>query len=353
MKVAPRENGSPLKARSWVVGVDLGGTKILAGLGDTEGNIRAELKVATRAEEGPEKVVGRIAQAVCELLQRTGVKEKEIGAMVVGAPGPLDPSSGIVYQPPNLPGWDSFPLKERLSGYFPDFPVMIDNDANLAALGEYRFGYQQVFDNLLFMTVGTGIGGGIIMDGRIHHGACGAAGEFGHMVILPEDGPLCGCGSHGCLETLASGTAIAREARDMVRAGKGALLWELAGHDMKRLTAEVVGEAARKADETASEIIARAGHYLGIGLANLVNIFNPAAIVIGGGVVFGLGESLLVPAREEMKRRAMKLQREKVQVLQGKLGTRAGLLGCFALAAQKYPTTPNLCQSVAEIKEGF
>ncbi len=298
------------------------------------GTVRAEIRVETRAEEGPERVVARIADTVRGLLRQAGVREEEVRYIVVGAPGPLDPLSGMVYHPPNLPGWDSFPLGERVSQCFPLSSVKVDNDANLAALGEYYFGYERAFRDLVFLTVGTGIGGGIVMEGRIYHGCCGAAGEFGHMAIVPQNGPLCGCGSRGCLEALASGTAIAREARDAVKAGKRSLLLEAAGGEIDRLTAEVVGEAARKGDEVACAIVARAGHYLGIGLANLVNIFNPAAIVLGGGVVYGLGEMLLGPARDEMMRRAMEFPARKVQVLEGRLRGRAGLLGCFALIAQ-------------------
>ena len=322
------------KASALIVGIDLGGTKILAGLGDLNGNIRAEMRVETRAEEGPERVVDRMARVVRELIRQAGAGEEEVGYIVVGAPGPLDPSSGVVCHPPNLPGWDCFPLRDQLSRHFPQCSVTVDNDANLAALGEYYFGYEGAFADMLFVTVGTGIGGGIIVKGSIYHGCCGAAGEFGHMALQPENGPPCGCGARGCLEALASGTAIAREARKVAAAGEGSLMWELTGRDLGRLTAEVVGEAARKGDDTARRVITGAGVYLGMGLANLVNIFNPAAIVLGGGVIFGLGEMLLGPAREEMKKRAMKFPASKVQVLEGKLGSRAGLMGCFALAAQ-------------------
>lgn len=313
----------------WIAGIDLGGTKILTGISDTHGNLAAEIKIETRAKEGGDAVVQRMAGSVRQLLHQFGAGDNQLLGIVVGAPGPLSPATGVIHQAPNL-GWKEFPLREKMADHF-TVPIHVDNDANVAALGEYQYGYHGRFQDMLYITVGTGVGGGIIIGGRIYYGASGGAGEFGHMIIMPEGGPLCGCGSRGCLETLASGTAIARNARELASQGKGKSLLKIAG-DVESITAETVGMAARNGDTEALAIINQAGYYLGIGLASLVNIFNPAAIVVGGGVTAGLSELLLAPAREEMKKRVLCTPGEDVQVLPALLGNRAGLMGCLALA---------------------
>ncbi|NMA63813.1 MAG: ROK family protein [Syntrophomonadaceae bacterium] len=318
--------------RGWMAGIDLGGTKILTGLADADGRLVAEVEVATCAEQGSAAVVGRMAETVKQLLEQVGAEEEELAGMVAASPGPLNPVTGVVYYPPNL-GWCEFPLREALADIFP-VPIEIENDASLAALAEYRYGYGGRYDPLLYMTVSTGVGGGIVIDGSIYHGAGGAAGEFGHMKLLP-DGPLCGCGCRGCLETLASGTAMARQARELAERGQGKRMLELAGNCPEEITARTVGEVARGGDAEAGEIILRTGRWLGIGLANLVNIFDPAAIVLGGGAALGLGALLLDPAREEMKRQVMRGLGKKTEILPAKLGGRSGLLGCLALAEQK------------------
>lgn len=315
---------------SLIAGIDLGGTKILAGIADQHGHLVAEARTETPAGKSGDEVVEKMAGLLRQLLAQVGAGEGKLSVIAVGAPGPLDPETGIVRQAPNL-GWRNFPLADRLARHF-RVPVYVDNDANLAGLGEYEYGFQHRFRDLLYVTVSTGIGGGIIINGGVYHGVSGGAGEFGHMVIIPDGGPGCSCGGQGCLETLASGTAIAARARELIARGGGKALLALAGNRGGDITARTVGAAAMNGDGEALDIVRRAGYYLGIGLANLVHVLNPAAIVIGGGVANGLGEMLLGPARQEMRRRVMPVLGRTVEVLPGALGDRSGLLGCLVLA---------------------
>jgi glucokinase len=233
----------------------------------------------------------------------------------------------VLSSAPNLPGWRDVPicryLEERLG-----VPARLENDANAAALGEHVYGAGRGCRHLIYMTVSTGIGGGLIIDGRLYRGATGVAGELGHMTIEP-DGPLCGCGNRGCLEALASGTGIAARGEELVAQGGSALLARLA-QEQGDLTAETVSRAAGQGDIACQGIIRRAGYYLGIGFASYVNIFNPEVIIIGGGLA-KVGELLLGPARVEMAARAMREALKAVQLRPAELGDYAGVMGMVAL----------------------
>ncbi len=201
-----------------VLAIDIGGTKLAAGIVDTEGRILARGEVPTLAAEGLEPVLGRIAGLGRDLLSRPEVADVSVHRVGVGCAGPVDLKAGIVFNPPNLPGWTRVPLMDRLRHEL-DLPVVLENDANAAALGEFRYGAGRGARSIVYMTVSTGIGGGIILDGKIWHGLKDAAGEIGHMTVCP-DGPVCGCGNRGCLEAMSSGTSIARRAREMLAAGR-------------------------------------------------------------------------------------------------------------------------------------
>ena len=243
-----------------MAGIDLGGTKILTGLADVDGRLVAEIEVATCAEQGSAGVVRRMAETVKYLLEQVGARKEELTGMVVASPGPLN-ITGVVYYPPNL-GWHEFPCVRPwlIFGL-----IEVDNDASLAALAEYRYGYGEGYDPLLYMTVSTGVVG-IVIDGSIYHGAGGAAGEFGHMTLLP-DGPLCGCGCRGCLETLASGTAIAVRPAELAVRGQGKRMLELAGNCPEEITARTVGEAARGGDVGGSGDNSACGAVAGYGVS--------------------------------------------------------------------------------------
>ncbi len=312
-----------------VIGIDLGGTKISTALVDTAGTIIAHDYRETHATEGQKAVIERMLDAARRVMVRAGVNQAQVAAAGIGAPGPLDVEAGVVVAPPNLPGWDRVPLRRLIESRL-GITTFLENDANAAALGEYRFGAGRGVEHMIYVTASTGIGGGLILNGRLYHGASGMAGEIGHITIMPY-GPLCGCGNRGCLEALASGTAIARQAGERVARGAPTLIADLAGGDPERVTAKLVAEAASQGDMEAQEILAEAMHYLGIGMANLVNLFNPQLIVIGGGLT-NIGEMLFGPVQRAIDRRALPTLAQAVRVVRAELGDNAGVLGAAAVA---------------------
>ena len=311
-----------------VIGIDLGGTKIRSVVTLADGTIVGEDIRPTDAEGGPNVVVNRLVASAQAAVTASGVPHHSIVAVGVTAPGTVDFDEGVLHQPPNLPGWDAVPLG-RLMRDLLDRPVFVENDANAAAYGEWRYGAGVGLRHLIYLTVSTGIGAGLILNGQMYRGADGAAGELGHMTI-DVNGPPHNCGMVGCLEVLASGTAIARMARDAVEADRAPLLARLAD-EAGELTAAEVDRAADAGDPVAQEILAKAAHYLGVGLANYINIFNPEAIVIGGGVT-RIGRQLLEPACALAKSRAFRLPSERVRLLPAALEGRSEVLGVSALA---------------------
>jgi len=312
-----------------VLAIDLGGTKISTALVDSSGRIVAQDYRKTEAGGGPDEVIERMVDALRDVMEEAGASSDRVAAIGVGSPGPLNVHTGLVLSPPNLPGWDRIPLRRRIREAL-GLRVYLDNDANAAALGEHRFGAGRGTAHMVYVTVSTGIGGGLILDGRLYHGISGGAGEVGHMAILP-DGPPCNCGSRGCLEVLSSGTAIAREARRRVAAGEPSLVADLVSDDPAQITAKIVAEAAALGDEIARAVIDRAMGYLGVGMASLVNVFNPELIVIGGGLT-NIGEPLFGAVRRGIEERAYPSYAEAVTVLPAELGDEAGVLGAAAVA---------------------
>jgi len=309
----------------YTVGVDLGATKIFSLAALSDGREAGSDTRPTQASQGPQAVIGRIVDSVRASLAAAGAAEADLTAVAVAAPGPVDQKRGVVRNPPNLPGWEVVPVVQILEDAL-GVRVILENDADAAALGEHAFGAGRDFRNMIFITVSSGIGGGIIVDGRLYRGATGAAGEVGHMV-LDEDGPTCGCGQRGCLEALASGTAIAARAAALAAEGESPLLARLA-RESPPLTAEDVQQAALEGDAVARRVVEEAGHYLGLGLVNLVHVFNPHGIVIGGGVSH-MGDLILEPAREVVRQRCFALSQEGLSIVAGVLGDRAGALGAI------------------------
>lgn len=310
------------------VAVDLGGTNTRAALFDDNGpHPTRQKKVRTQAEQGPDAVIERIIEAIEAVLPQS-VADLRIG---VGAPGPLDPRQGVVFEAPNLPGWNHVPLQARLEAYF-DCPVRIGNDANLAALGEWRHGAGRGTQNLIYLTISTGVGGGVISDGRLVLGSRGLGAELGHILVEPG-GPLCGCGRRGHLEAVASGTAIARAAVERLEAGETSSLKSI--HDQAELTAEHVGDAARESDPLAVEVIQGAATYLGRALADFAHIFNPEIFVLGGGVS-QLGPLLFEPIEAELRDSIMSpTYLEGLRIEPPTLGDDAGLVGAMVLASDQ------------------
>ncbi|MGH2404996.1 MAG: ROK family protein [bacterium] len=312
----------------FVVGVDLGGTKILTALVDTEGRVVARVREAT-PQAGLDAVLEVVVGTVRRVLKDAGVEASAIRGIGVGAPGPADPASGVVFDPPNLPGWHEVPLAAILGARLA-VRTYVENDANAAALGERWAGAGRGVDDLIYMTISTGIGGGLILNGRLFHGVSGTAGEVGHMVIDPA-GPRCPCGRTGCLEALASGTSIARHARAAVASGRPTTLSTVAP---EALTAADVARAARDGDPLATELFGRAARYVGIGVANLVNLLNPAMVIIGGGVTKA-GDLLFAPVRRIVLDEAFPRPAAAVRIVPAALGDDVGAVGAAAVALER------------------
>ena len=317
-------------ASSYRLGIDLGGTKILAGVVNPYGEIVGVAKKKTKPEGGPDAVIKRILDTASEALDEAKVTLKSISGVGIGAPGPVDYQTGVVYSAPNLPGWDEIPLGSRLEAAL-KVPVQVENDANLGAWGEWSLGAGRGVQHMLGIFVGTGVGGGIIFDGKLYRGARYAAGEFGHMIIQPN-GPQCGCGRRGCVEAFASRTAMERAISQAVEQGRSSILPELMAADKSRLSSSTIKAALDAGDELMTEIMSQVQFYLGLLSANLVNALDPEMIVFGGGVVEALGDAFLQPIRETavsyyLQQRLV----DRVHIAQAKLGDNAGVLGGAAL----------------------
>ena len=294
-----------------VVGVDMGGTKILSAVIDAEGNILGTAKVPTKAEEGTSVVIDRIANCIQKAIDESGVASDSIQAVGIGAPGPLDPATGVVIFAPNL-GWRDVPLKAELETRV-GIPTFVDNDVNVGTLGEHVFGAGKDVQNVVGIFVGTGIGGGIILQGELFHGASKTAGEIGH-IIVKADGPRCGCGTRGCLEALASRTAMAKQfQRAILKKGKKSVISKLTNGDLGAIRSGVLAKAIRLNDKVTLKIIKKVTKYLGIGIGSIVNFLNPEMIVLGGGVVEALDDTFLDNIRSAAEKYALPCQRCRPQ----------------------------------------
>ena len=316
------------RSKGSVVAVDLGGTKYIAAVIGPRGKMLSRVYCPTLSHEGHARIIDRLAASIKEAVKEAGFKLHDMTGVGIAAAGIIDINRGLITEAPNLPKWRNIPLRDLLKDEF-KIPVFVLNDASAAALGEHRLGAGRGLDNLIYMTVSTGIGGGMIINGELYNGTDGSAAEVGHMIIQ-VDGPLCHCGHYGCLEAMASGTAIARMADDRLRSG-----WEsILSKSRRKITAEDVAAAAQKGDALACQVIDDAAGYLGIGMAGLVNLFNPQMIVVGGGVS-ALGERLLRPARKSMKQHAFKLPAGTVRVVRSALGADSGLMGAAIYARRQ------------------
>ncbi len=309
-----------------ILAVDIGGTRFRVAVVTAGGVILSRDSDFTLPEQGPASCLARMESLARKLMDRA--QNNPPLAVCVGAPGPLDPWTGVIFSPPNLPGWDSLPLKSLLESAF-GLPVLVANDANLAALGEYGFGAGRGCRHMVYITVSTGIGGGIIADGELLLGSRGLAGEIGHTTISTR-GPLCSCGNRGCLEAMAAGPAIAAAGQRAIRNGRSALLRSMAGDVPTGVTSELVVRAAAQNDPAARHIVRHAGTIIGVGLANLTHIIDTQIIVVGGGVAMGAGALLLDPARQEFQKRVMPPFRG-TRIVPAALGDDAGLAGAAAL----------------------
>jgi len=316
-----------LTSQNPLLAIDLGGSKIVTALVSPDGEIMARDYTLTLPEEGTEAVIERMLAAIDSVTSKMNMSLSLFSNIAIAAAGAIDSEKGIVTASPNLPGWLDVPLKEIMEKAL-GLKTFLINDASAAALGEHYFGAGRGISNLIYITVSTGIGGGIIIDGKLYLGVSGSAGEIGHMTI-DINGPRCNCGNIGCLEVLASGKAVAREAQRLIARGSKTIMLELAEGEPQNISAQTVSAAAQKGDTLALAIIFKAATYLGVGIVNLVNIFNPEMIIVGGGMA-QMGKMLLAPARQVVAERAFQLPAQRVRIVPNQLGENAGVLGAAA-----------------------
>ena len=328
-----RKKSSPTSRKSssknLVIGVDIGGTKVAAGLVDLRnGEIRTQVRTPMVASGSASEGLAAVKKGIDLLLEKAALKIRDVQGVGLCAPGPLDPKAGVIINPPNVLCWRNFPLAKEISKAY-GISVKLDNDANAAGLAETIWGAGRGYRNVFYATIGTGIGTGIVLDGKILHGRTGAAGEGGH-VSIDYRGPQCGCGKPGCIEVLASGPAIARAARAQLekRPGDSSVLLSLAGGDVNAVTGEMVGQAFAKGDRVAKEVLDQTGDYLSFWLGNVIDLLEPEVIVIGGGV------SLML--RRFFKEMSLRLRCEnqrgsEIPILPSHYGDDAGIAGGAAI----------------------
>jgi glucokinase-like ROK family protein len=312
--------------RGLVAAVDMGATHVNIALADFSAKIVEEISLPFDIKQGPQKCLAEVKRVLQELLDRYGISISEIMAVGVGVPGPVIKDAGMVMSPPIMPGWDRYPIRKTLEKEW-GCPVSLNNDAELGALGEWAYGAGRGEKNLAFIKVGSGIGAGLIINQQIYGGTTGSAGEIGHITI-DENGPLCTCGNHGCMEAFAGGNAIALQAKKLVESGKRTLLSNIS---KESITAQEVAESARRGDLPSQEIIMRAGTFIGIAIAGLVNLFNPSAVIIGGGVAQA-GDLLTTSIRQAVRERSLHASEQSVHITTAMLGQRSSLIGATVQA---------------------
>ena len=314
-------------SRGFVAGIDFGASHLSILLADLGAHILEEAEIAIDIQDGPKICLDQADQLLRGLLKKSGLELKEILAIGVGVPGPIVFDAGIVLAPPIMPGWDHFPIRDTLEKMW-GCPVSLSNDSELGALGEWAAGAGRGEQNLAYIKIGTGIGAGLLLEGQIYRGVTGSAGEIGHLTI-EENGPLCACGNHGCLEAIAGGRAIAQQAQEAARNNKRTQLANI--KPIESITARDVASAARLGDLVSQQILSRAGTYLGIAIAGVVNMFNPGMVIIGGGVAQS-GDILLEPIRLAVQRRSLPAATRAVRITTAMLGRRSSSMGAIIQA---------------------
>jgi glucokinase len=317
----------------YVVGVDLGGTKILSGVFDHSLECIGTAKLSTKSQRGVDKVVERIARCVQDAVDEADLNAKQIAGIGIGAPGAVDFGDGTVIFAPNLEGWKDVPLKKELEKAL-GVPVFVENDCNISTLGVYVAELKSKPRSMVGVFVGTGIGGGLVVNGELYSGHGHTAGEVGHMV-LEVNGPKCGCGNKGCFEALASRTAIFQQIKAGIKDGQKTILTEMLGNDLEDLRSGDLRKAIRRGDKFVDRIIESASEYIGIATANLINILNPEVVVLGGGVIEALADEMMSVIVETAKDYAMPGTMKGVEIVASKLGDNAGITGAAVLARRE------------------
>jgi len=318
------------RARRYWAGFDLGGTKMLAAIFDERFRRRSLVRRKTKALEGGAAVVARMCRTLDEALAEARIDKRQLRGIGIGSPGPLDLNRGVVIQAPNL-GWKNVPLRRRFAVRY-GCPVMLANDVDVGCYGEYRFGAARGANCVVGIFPGTGIGGACVYEGRLLRGRVNSCMEVGHLK-MEQPGRLCGCGRRGCLETIASRPAIAAEAAAAVARGEAPRLAELAGTDLADIRSGVLAEAIRQGDRVVQDIVRQAAARLGLAAANLVNLFAPDVLVLGGGLVAALPKIFVDEVTRVVREEVMETFRGKTRIVAAKLGDEAGILGAAALAA--------------------
>ncbi|WNS45488.1 ROK family protein [Paenibacillus sp. MMS20-IR301] len=316
----------------YTIGIDLGGTNIKAAVFDTGFKPVAELSILTEAAEGPAHVLKRIRLAVTQLTEESNIPLEQILCMGMGIPGLLDPEEGLSVFSPNFPGWEQIHIVNEMKPYY-DFPVCIDNDVRVNLYGEWQHGAGRGARNLVLLTLGTGLGSGIVHDGKVLYGTTFSAGEVGHMNMFRQGRP-CRCGSSGCLGRYVSAVGMVNTFKEKLQEGKNSLLQTWTRYDNGLITAAMISEAYDLGDPLSLEVMHETGELLGFGLANVINLLNPELIIIGGGMA-AAGERLLRPVRDTVNAHALKLSGSSCRIVQAELGNRAGTLGAAVYAQQK------------------
>jgi len=314
-----------------ILGFDLGGTKVLAAVLDNDFNILSRVKMKANADLGVKSVYKVICAVIKDACDEAGIDVSDLSAIGGCAPGLVEPKTGLVYDTPNL-GFKNFPLQEKLSQDF-NIPVHIENDVNAGLYGELHFGAARGMDNVLALSPGTGVGGAIVIEGKLFRGSRGGAGEFGHIIVQP-DGPLCGCGQRGCLEAISSRTALSQQILSFAVRGRVPLVIDEAKGNLKKVKSGLIARAYNGGDEDVQAVVDYAARYLGVGMSNLANSFNPEAIILGGGLIEALPEPFLKLSTQVMREKAMGVNCEKVKVLAAELGDDAVIKGAAQLAAE-------------------
>lgn len=317
----------------YIIGVDLGGTNLRAAVVSSDRRILARESGLTHAERGPQGVIESIVETIENAMGSAGIDAGSVMAIGVGCPGPLNWQTGVVFEAPNMPGWDNVPLAAEVSRNL-GIPCYLDNDANVACYGEFWLGAGKDNDSICMLTLGTGVGGGIVVFGQLLRGIDGTAAELGHIKVQ-RDGRLCGCGARGCLEPYASVTGLVRTAREALESGRESILVEKCGNNCEQLTGKMVYDALVEGDEVAKWTFEETGIWLGLGISSLINLQNPEKIILYGGMT-AAGDALLDPVRKTAKENAFDVPAARAEIVLAELGADAGVIGAAGCAFARH-----------------
>lgn len=333
----------------YIAGIDIGATSLDIALADVTGLILRQRAEPTDVHLSPESVLGRCSELLLQLLDEQGATPDQVLGIGVGVPGPVDFARGVLVAPPLMPEWENFPIRDFFKKTFTSAFVVVDNDVNIMALGEQRAGDGADIDHFIFIKIGTGIGAGIISNGKIHRGSDGSAGDIGHICV-DKEGPLCACGNKGCLEAMAAGPAIVSKAREAAQNGSSPTLRQMRESKDGILRPEDVNAACREGDQAALDIIRESGKMIGDVLAGLVNFFNPSHIFIGGGIS-NFGNHLLVAIRQAVLQRSLPLATTHLSIKFSRMGSKVGIIGAISLALDYLFVVENNTHLVSKSKE--